>query len=78
MVTHEEIEQIKRETIEECKNIFVQKEYCHRTTEDMSESIMKAVRDIPGIKTLLWVIVGILGAIGASIVGALIHLWIGA
>ncbi len=77
-MTHEEIELIKRETIEECKNLFVEKEYCHRTTSDMYASVSKAVKDIPGIKTLLRVIVGILGAIGAAVVGALVHLWIGA
>ena len=77
-MTHEEIELVKKETIEECKNIFVEKDSCHRTQSAMYAAVEKAAKDIPGIKTLLWVIVGVLGAIGAAVVGALVRIWIGA
>lgn len=69
---------VTREMIEELKNIFVTKEECTKRMEEENQKITDLRVDMAKIVSKLNILIAILSAIGASMIGVCIKLLFGA
>ena len=58
--------------MEQIKSVFVTREECNTTTEDLNKKLNQDFADLAVIKFQLKLVLGILGAIGVAILGLVI------